>query len=345
MWKASSPFFFGVAPRPSGSNNPVSELFLYTWTMAQILYLDQNAWVALARAAWDKSEYPREHAALAALIGAIKTHDLIVPLTFTNLYETMKINDPIRRANMAHTQAVISNGRVFRGRRRILGDTLSAFLASQFGLLRPAPAEHWFLSDVWFEAVADRSSGAFDDELSDNLIDLIRAKPAELLFDYLAFSDEEVRRESVRRYSAGSADLLARIEARRVIAAGETLALRRRAYGARLILDEIDFILTTGRSLGLNWRDIRDVGSSVVRRLTVEVPIFHVERELALRIEDQAKPVSENDCATCRPSRRCYRMPISWSRKSSSQTSLGKHDLGSGTARDCSHRFSTSRHR
>ena len=263
--------------------------------MAPILYLDQNAWVALARAAWDKSEYPSEHATLATLIGAIKTHGLIVPLTFTNLYETMKINNPVRRANMARTQAVISNGRVFRGRRRILGDTLSSYLARQFGLPYPAPAEHWFLSDVWFEAVADRSSGAFDDELSDSVVDLIRAHPAELLFDYLALSDEEARREAVRRYSASSAELLARIEARRLIAAGATLALRRRAYGARLIIDEIDFILATGRGLGLNWRNVRDIGSSLLRRFTVDVPILHVERELAVRIEDQTRLMSEND--------------------------------------------------
>ena len=286
--------------RPSAPNSQVqapaaSKIFLYVWSMPRLLYLDQNAWVALARAAWDKTEYPCEHASLAILIDAINRHGLIVPLSFTNLYETMKINDPVRRAHMAHVQASISNGRVFRGRRRILGDTLFAYLASRFDLPHPAPAEHWFLSDIWFEAVADRSSGAFDGVLTEKVVDLIRAKPAALLFDYLALSDEGVRREGVRRYSADSADLLVRIEARRLIAAGETLALRRRAYGARLIIDEVDFILATGRSLGLNWRDVRDIGSSLVRRLTVDVPILHAERELAVRIEDQAKPISEND--------------------------------------------------
>lgn len=263
--------------------------------MSRILYLDQNAWVALARAAWDKTNYPREHATLAILIDAIKAHGLIVPLTFSNVYETMKINDPVRRANMAHTQAVISKGRVFRGRRRLLGETLSAYFASQFDLPRPAPAELWFLSDLWFEGVADRASGAFDGELSDRIVDLIRANPAELLFDYLVLSDDAVRREGVRHYSAGSADLVARIEARRLIAAGETLALRRRAYGAQLIIDEIDFILATGRGLGLDWRDVRDIGSSLLRRLVVDVPMFHVEKELAVRIEDQTRPISEND--------------------------------------------------
>ena len=46
---------------------------------------------------------------------------------------------------------------------------------------------------------------------------------------------------------------------------------------------------------GLNWRDVRDIGSSLLRRFTVDVPIFHVERELAVRIEDQKRPISEND--------------------------------------------------
>lgn len=70
----------------------------YTRIMPPILYLDQNAWVAIARGGWDKNEYPKEHAALAVLVDAIEAHGLIVPLTFTNLYVTMKINDPSRRA-------------------------------------------------------------------------------------------------------------------------------------------------------------------------------------------------------------------------------------------------------
>ncbi|WP_287240586.1 hypothetical protein [Mesorhizobium sp.] len=39
----------------------------------------------------------------------------MVPLSFANIYETTKINDPIRRANMARTQVLISGGRVQSG--------------------------------------------------------------------------------------------------------------------------------------------------------------------------------------------------------------------------------------
>jgi hypothetical protein len=263
--------------------------------MPPILYLDQNAWVMLARGSWDKNAYPKEHAALTILVEAIKTHGFIVPLTFTNLYETTKINDPARRTAMAYAMATISQGRVFRGRRRIFGETLSCYLASHFRLPHTAPAEHWFLSDVWFESVADLSSGAFETVLPQRVLDLIRADPPRLLFHHLVSTEDEVRREGVRRYSTGSTELLSAIEARRLLAAGESLALRRRAYGAQLIIDELEFILATGRSLGLEWRSVRDIGSSLMRSLTVEVPVLHIERELAVRIEDQTRPISEND--------------------------------------------------
>ncbi len=261
----------------------------------RILYLDQNAWVALARGAWDKRSYPAEHAALATVVGAIRDKGLIVPLSFTNLYETGKINDPVRRANMARTQAVISGGRVFRGRRRIFGETLTAYLVARFGLPEPPRPEHWFLSDLFFEAAADYTPELFGFKISQRVLDFIRSRPAEALFDYLALSNEEVRLEAVRRYSASSAELVAAIEARRALVAGESFALRRRAYGARLIIDEIDFILAAGRRLGLGWTDVRDIGGPLLRSLSADVPVLRAERELAIRLEDQAHSLDEND--------------------------------------------------
>lgn len=263
--------------------------------MVNILYLDQNAWVALARGAWDKVSYPQEHARLVKVVTALQQQRFIVPLSFANIYETLKINDPIRRENMARTQVTISRGHVFRGSRRILGETLEAYLADKFAIERAPPEEHWFLSDLWFEAAADYSPEAFGFALSDRVLDHMRSDPAGALFDYLTASDEHVRLQSVRCFSAGSADLVAGIEARRAIVASEPLAVRKRAYGARLMIDELDFILATGRKLGLGWNGVRDIGASLVRSIPVDVPILATERELAVRLEDQAKPIAEND--------------------------------------------------
>jgi hypothetical protein len=260
-----------------------------------IVYLDQNAWIALARGAWDKSAHPAEHEALVTLIAGIKQNGLIVPLSFANLYETMKVNIPDRRLNLARVQAVISEGRVFRGRRRILADTLRDYLAARFDLARTPAADRWFLSDLWLEAAADYSPELYDFQVSGRVLRYIRDNPVQTLLDYLAFTDDDIRAEAVRRYSAGSADLVAAIERRRAIASGLSFALRKRAYGARMIIDECDFILETGRSLGLPWSDIRDVGSQLVRRFTVDIPLFDVERELVVRLEDQNRPIHEND--------------------------------------------------
>lgn len=263
--------------------------------MTQVVFIDQNGWVALARGAWDKDDFPKEHEALRKIVEAIQSGSIIAPLTFANIYETAKINDPIRRANIARTQASVSAGIVFRGRRRIFAETLAAYIARRYSIPRPAPAKHWFLSDLWFEAASDYSPEVYGFDISERALDFIRHDPPRALFDYLLFSDEEVRLESVRQFSADSSELITRMEARRAIVAGESLAMRKRVYGARLIIDELDFILATGKNLGLTWLTVRDLGSSVVRGIAAEVPILNVERELVVRLEDQRRDVNEND--------------------------------------------------
>lgn len=171
----------------------------------------------------------------------------------------------------------------------------SRHLADKFTIARAPPEAHWFLSDLWFEAVADYSPETFGFALSDTVLDHMRRDPPGMLFGYLTVNDEDMRLEGVRRFTAGSTDLVAGIEARRAIVASETLALRKRAYGARLMIDELDFILATGRRLGLDWNSVRDIGSSLVRSIPADLPILATERELAVRLEDQARPIAEND--------------------------------------------------
>jgi hypothetical protein len=260
-----------------------------------LLYLDQNAWVSLARGAWDKDAYPKEYAALSVVIDAIRMRELLVPLSFTNIYETYKINDPKRRIHMANLQATISCGKVFRSRRRIFTETVSTYLASRFELPNVAPEGHWFLSGLWFEATADYSPAVYGLEFSNPVLDYMISEPAKALFEFLASNDDDVRKEAVRRFSNSSAEHIAAIEARRAIVGGETLALRKRAYGARLLIDELEFVLSVGRELGKDWRMVSDIGSSLARQLIVDVPILHVERELVIRLEDHSRAITEND--------------------------------------------------
>lgn len=264
---------------------------------SRLLYLDQNAWIALARGAWDRIVHPADHEALTVVINAVQAGRIAVPLSYTNIYETSKINDPARRAHLAGVQSSISGGIVFRGRRRILQETVRQYLADQLSMTVDPLPDRWFLSDLWFEAAADYTPDKFGFEFSENALRAIRQDPGYALFTYLSgtWSDEAVRVEAVRRYSASSSELLARLAARRGLVAGESFALRLRAYGATLLIDELDFLLSVGRSLGLPWNDVRDIGRSLAKKLVTDIPVLNVERELVVRLEDQARATSEND--------------------------------------------------
>lgn len=264
-------------------------------TAPKLIYLDQNAWIALARGAWDKSKYPSEHAALARVIPAVQAGRIITPLSFTNIYETAKINDPERRAHLARVQSSISGGKVFRGRRRILQGTLTAFLAKRFNIAYSERTPYWFLSELWFESAVDYTPEAFGFTISDRVLGLFRQDPAYALFSYLIEADEAVRIEGVRRYTSGSESLLRDLKARRALIADAPFALRRRVYAARLLIDELAFILEVGRSLGLPWSDVSDLGSSLSRSLISDIPVLHAERELTLRLESQDRDATEND--------------------------------------------------
>ncbi|MEN5112992.1 hypothetical protein ABE453_03150 [Brevundimonas diminuta] len=122
-----------------------------------------------------------------------------------------------------------------------------------------------------------------------------RQNPAHALFTYLTDSDDAVRLEAVRRYSASSADLIRKLEARRSLATGESFAVRLRAYSAKLVIDELDFIFRTAKRLGLTWETVQDIGPQLLKSFVNEVPIPNVERELVVRLEDQDRATNKND--------------------------------------------------
>ena len=82
----------------------------------QIIFLDQNKWIDLARAVKYPADYSEQRRVLEFLVEEAKANRIVVPLTQTNIYEIHKINDPERRHDLAYVQATLSQGRVFRGR-------------------------------------------------------------------------------------------------------------------------------------------------------------------------------------------------------------------------------------
>ncbi|HEV2160446.1 hypothetical protein [Bradyrhizobium sp.] len=259
-----------------------------------IVYLDQNKWIELARAAKYPAQHPIASEILTRLFDGVAAGTITVPLTFANMYETQKINDSRQRHELAFLQASLSKGLVFRGRFKRLEIELSDFVRSAYGLPAEVRVTSWFLSDIFFEAVAEAGDSRIL-SVPERVVSLIKRRPAALLYDYLMNTPEDVRRYAVVQFSEGAERLRQRIEARRARDGNESLAMRRRIYSAIMMVDDMDFILSCGLAAGAPWRSISDMGSSLARRMIVDVPAYYVEREITLRLESQNRPIDEND--------------------------------------------------
>lgn len=260
-----------------------------------IVYLDQNKWIELARALKTPDAFPEQRALLRAMATPLESGRLIIPLTAANIYETHKINDPERRHDLARLQATVSQGRVFRGRYRRLEAELRDFLDSAFDRPRFQRVPLWFLSDIFFEAYADWDDARLGGFITEMHIREIHRNAAYWLYDFLVAMPADVRITAVRNFSDGSDQLRERIEERRQRYASETLAMRRKLQSINLVHAEQDLLITLANRAGYAWKTIGEMGRSLVRRLPEEVPIYYIEREIALRLEAQSRPIEEND--------------------------------------------------
>jgi hypothetical protein len=260
-----------------------------------IVYLDQNKWIELARAVKHPDDFPPQHALLVAITREAEAGRLLLPLTAANIYETHKINDPQRRHELAFLQASFSRGLVFRGRHKRLEAELNDLWCVLYEWPQVEREALWFLSDVFFEAYADWGDARLAVPISEQAIGVIRADPARWLYEFLVATPEDVRTTAVRNFSDGSEGLRQRIEERRRQHAGESLAMRRRIQSALLMINEIDLILAFANRAGFPWKAVGDIGDANARRIIEDVPTYYVEREIALRLEAQTRPIEEND--------------------------------------------------
>ncbi len=256
-----------------------------------IAYLDQNKWIELAKGISNAGTNETQPV-YRSIVEAVDRGQLLLPLSFTNLYETMKVNIPERRVALAKLQAKLSRGIVLRSRSGRRKREIQSALGAPVLTSGELP---WFLSNLFFEASIELDQLSLAGSPSDALIAAIRGNPAPFLFDYLIGHDDDVRQVAVRRFTAGVEALRTRIEMRRARHANESLAMRRRIYNALIMIDHVDLVLETGRSIGHKWSAVSDIGSSLARRLMVDVPSFYVERELAIRLEMQSRPLEAND--------------------------------------------------
>jgi hypothetical protein len=261
----------------------------------RIVYLDQNKWIDLARAAKYPAEHPDLHRLLEVVAREVRDGRLALPLTATNIYETQKINREERRRDLASLQATLSKGLVFRGRHRRLETEISDVLRNANGLPAVSREEHWFLSDMFLEAFAEWNDSRLTSMISEEVVAHVQSDPSTWLYEYLLGPPDDVRKPGVRMFSEGIDRLTQQIEERRFRHKGESLDMRGRIQSALLLINEIELILDIAQRAGLPWKSVSDMGSENAHKIIEDVATYYVEREIALRLEAQTRPITEND--------------------------------------------------
>ena len=61
------------------------------------------------------------------------------------------------------------------------------------------------------------------------------------------------------------------------------------------MINEFDLILKFANRAGFPWKSVGEMGDANARRIIEDVPTYYVEREIALRLEAQTRPIEEID--------------------------------------------------
>lgn len=151
------------------------------------------------------------------------------------------------------------------------------------------------MSGIFTEVFSEYDDVSWLAERPDRRFDAIGTDPGNLLFDFLLKSDEKTRKSAVSAWSQMALFLLKKIEARRSRVKNQALSIKRNVYSAFMLIDEIDVVADVAKRLGLDWTNVSDIGPNIARDIIRNVPNFHIERELVLKIETQSRSITEND--------------------------------------------------
>jgi hypothetical protein len=262
---------------------------------AKIVYLDQNKWIDLARAVAAPEDHPEDRTLLEFLCEKVEAGQIRLPLTASNLYETHKLNDPEQRFNLAYTQATLGRAEVFRGHRRRLEMEAAHVLSKLYQMEWTAPDPDWVFSTLFLEAHMEADDPRLETPIPEQILALMRAYPQQAMVDHLAGGPDDIRRAAISKFEAGCEALRVDIEARRIRHGGESESMRRKIYSVLLVVEQQEILIAAADRVGLPWERLKENNGSAIRTLVRETPTLLIEREIALKLEAQARPIHVND--------------------------------------------------
>jgi hypothetical protein len=108
--------------------------------MPRVLYLDLKDWIDLSRGRLQRrGSEPQTHA-YEALVRAVRSGQVVVPIASAHYMEIFNIKDPQQRVDLALTIGAVSRYKTFTARETLLHHELRLALASVLGGRYASPA-------------------------------------------------------------------------------------------------------------------------------------------------------------------------------------------------------------
>ena len=260
-----------------------------------IVYLDQNKWIELSRVHARTVDSGPIANLYSQLLEAVKSGQVLFPLSASHVLETSKRNDPVSRVHLAATQAALSRGYVYRSRAGRLEVEIHCAVHRLFGTTPPELPPRWVIAHGFLQAFEQMDTLVAPPDQVQRLARIYaNIDPAELYVGYMKDQDDERRRLAHIKLAESASDLVDRIETRRKRLSGESVDLRRRAYSVQLFMDHQDSFIRILTSLGYSFEQFTALGDRV-KAFVEDVPTLNVEAEMAARLEAKTGFVAPND--------------------------------------------------
>lgn len=261
-----------------------------------VVYLDQNKWIELARVRSQAVVSGKIFDLYERLAEAVEDGRVIFPLSVSHVLETSKRNDPVSRMYLAETQAKFSGGYAYRSRKGRLLVEVRKVLGRLLGLSVPDVPANWFLARGFLQAF-EQLDGLVASPRYVRLLESIDAHidPSSFYVRYMQGQDDQQRRLAHRVVSAQAEDLVKQFDGARERLKGVSMDMRRRVYSAKLFIQHQDMFMQVLRDIGGSFEELDEIKERAIPSLIEDVPTLNVEAAMVPRIESESGRLKAND--------------------------------------------------
>lgn len=261
----------------------------------QLIYLDQNKWIDLAKALCGKPDGLRYIAALEAAKRAVQEGNAIFPLSSVHIMEAAKSPKPEQRRQLATLMTWLSQGVVLRAASQIVPLCIEQALAQCFGQeSKTSPP--------------NLTSRRIEDAFNFDLGTLLGISPERAEFlrqtldsptawcDLLEHNEEATRKAATHAMHANGILYAEGNQLWRSVLANDNFDTVRRAYAATLTLNFYEKLSRTLHTLGHTMQEWGSLGTERLMDFWSSIPVLSIELELhAQKLREKSSPWKPND--------------------------------------------------